>query len=186
MNVNTGNVTGHFDEVAALLEALNPVVALRAAEVIDVARIAGRTVFVIGNGGSAATASHFAADISKNLKVPVRAMSFDNMSSLTAWANDMHYAFVFTEQLRLWAEPDDVLVYLSTSGNSPNILDANGCARNMGLRTIGLIGNVDSVLVVQNLVDTLVLTPHGSPEVVEDVHSVVCHAIVRLLKEMES
>jgi len=116
-----------------------------AARLIDAARAAGKLVFVIGNGGSASTASHFVTDIQKRTIVPgrprLRAISLaDNVSLLTAWTNDVDYGRSFAEPLRSLGGDGDVLVAISASGASPNILYAVEAAKDLGITVIGLTG----------------------------------------------
>jgi D-sedoheptulose 7-phosphate isomerase len=114
-------------------------------ETLDAARAAGRQVFICGNGGSAATASHFAAGLSKEgswdrpLKFRALALT-DNVAWITALANDTDYARVFVEQLKNHAQPDDVLIAFSGSGNSSNVLRAVEWANEGGLTTVGITG----------------------------------------------
>ena len=106
------------------------------------ARRCGATIFFIGNGGSAATASHFANDISigtNDYQQPFRAVSLtDNVAILTAVANDFGYDDVFTRQLRVLARKGDLLVGISASGNSPNLLKAFEFARTAGVKTVAI------------------------------------------------
>jgi D-sedoheptulose 7-phosphate isomerase len=141
-----------------------------------------RQVFIIGNGGSAGTASHMACDLAKTVlgKTPDRAtrrfrvMSLtDNVPLITAIANDLGYEHVFTEQLALFARPGDLLVVITGSGNSPNVVNAVRTARDMGLRTTGLLG-FDGGEVLR-LLDTPLLIPEFSYGFVEDLHMVLDH-----------
>lgn len=106
------------------------------------ARARGATIFFIGNGGSAATASHFANDLSIGtgaLDIPFRAVSLtDNHAIVTAIANDFGYDQVFERQLRVQARPGDVLVGISASGNSPNLVRAFEYAKPAGIRTVAI------------------------------------------------
>ncbi len=110
-----------------------------------------RFIFVIGNGGSAATASHFCEDLNKNILCPgdmhddgkkrIRVLSLtDNVSWITALSNDLSYEEIFVQQLRHYASPGDLLVAISGSGNSPNIIKAVEWANQRGLKTYGLSG----------------------------------------------
>jgi D-sedoheptulose 7-phosphate isomerase len=104
-----------------------------------------KTVFIMGNGGSAATALHMAADLSKNTAVPgfprLRAVSFnDNMALFSALANDTEYDQVFREQVITYVESGEVVIAISASGNSPNVLNAVAAAREQGAMTIGFSG----------------------------------------------
>src|SRR5260370_6763478 len=109
------------------------------------ARADGQTIFTCGNGGSASTASHFVCDMVKgasfNRETRFRIMALtDSLPTLTAYSNDVHYDCVFVEQLKNFAEPGDVLMALSGSGNSPNVLRAVEYANSIGCRTIALSG----------------------------------------------
>jgi D-sedoheptulose 7-phosphate isomerase len=143
-----------------------------------------RQVFIVGNGGSAATASHMACDLGKTVlgRTPVpgqrrfRVVSLtDNVPLITAIANDLGYEHVFTEQLAGLARRDDLLVVITGSGNSPNVVQAARRARELGLRTTGLLG-FDGGQVLP-LLDTPVLVPDFSYGFVEDVHMVLDHLV---------
>src|ERR1700687_934314 len=105
----------------------------------------GRRIFIMGNGGSAATASHFALDLAKNTIMPgvprLKAISLtDHVPLITAWSNDIAYEHIFAEQLANMIEPGDVAIGISTSGNSPNVINALRLARECQASTIGLLG----------------------------------------------
>src|ERR1700726_1152977 len=105
----------------------------------------GRRVFIMGNGGSAATASHFALDLAKNTIMPgaprLKAISLtDHVPLITAWSNDTAYEYIFAEQLANMVEPGDVAIGISASGNSPNVINALLLARQSRAYTIGLLG----------------------------------------------
>ena len=144
------------------------------------ARDEGRTVFIIGNGGSAATASHMANDLNKGAAVAgqrrFRALALtDNVPLITAWANDTRYEEIFVEQMANFFHPGDVLIAISGSGNSPNIIAALEWARNEGAVTIGLTGGSGGRLL--GLVDCCLLVPSNRMEQIEDMHLVLAHAI---------
>jgi len=141
-----------------------------------------RQIFIVGNGGSAGTASHMACDLAKTVlgKKPdrttrrFRVMSLtDNVPLITAIANDVGYEHVFTEQLVLFARRGDLLVVITGSGNSPNVVNAVRMAREMGLRTTGMLG-FDGGAVLP-LLDTPLLIPDFSYGFVEDLHMVLDH-----------
>ena len=144
------------------------------------AREEGRTVFIIGNGGSAATASHMANDLNKGAAVAgqrrFRALALtDNVPLITAWANDTQYEQIFVEQMANFFHPGDVLIAISGSGNSPNIIAALEWARREGAVTIGLTGGNGGRLL--GLVDCGLLVPSNRMEQIEDMHLVLAHAI---------
>jgi D-sedoheptulose 7-phosphate isomerase len=170
----------YVDDVRAALAAL-PVEALTPVfGILGTAYRAGRTIFVCGNGGSAATASHLAVDLSKNTRVEgmpaARVISLvDHVPALTAWANDEGYETVFSSQMTGLIEPGDVLIGISTSGNSANVLHAMRFARRSGARTIGLLGSPGGA--ATQLCDAYVLAPGGSIERQEDLHMMLAHIL---------
>jgi D-sedoheptulose 7-phosphate isomerase len=150
----------------------------------------GRQVLVVGNGGSAATASHLACDLSKTiLGRPVdqavkrfRVVSLaENMSLITAWANDASFDDVFVEQIKNLAQRDDLLVAITASGNSPNILSAVRVAKELGMRAIGLLG-FDGGRVKSSL-DRYVLVSSDHYGHVEDVHMMLVHLVTAYFRE---
>lgn len=145
---------GIDEYLARLREELNRLdhaAIVRLAEAIHEAWQADRFIFVFGNGGSAATASHFCEDLGKNTLRPgelhddqkqrVRVLSLtDNVSWITALANDLSYEEIFAQQLRQFASPGDLAIAISGSGNSPNVIAAVDWANQRGLKTFGLTG----------------------------------------------
>jgi D-sedoheptulose 7-phosphate isomerase len=147
-----------------------------------------RTVFILGNGGSAATASHFACDLGKNTAIPglprVRVIALtDNAEMITAWANDTAYENVFAEQLRNLVEADDVVISISGSGRSPNVLRAVEVAKQAGAKTIGLTGFDGGLLA--GMVDIPVVVPSDSMERIEDVHLILEHVVCTAIRESQ-
>src|SRR5215208_3831810 len=135
----------YWGEVASVAAAIDLVSLERVAIMLLTCQARGRVVFVVGNGGSAATASHFACDLSKGTRrdgpPTFHVVSLaDNVPLLTAWANDSGYDRVFAEQLAPLARPGDVLVVISASGNSPNVIAAVETARSCGMSVVGLTG----------------------------------------------
>ncbi len=138
----------------------------------------GRTVYIIGNGGSASTASHMACDLGKGASVPgkprLRVVSLtDNMAHFSAIANDISYDAVFVEQLRNLLLPGDVLIGISASGNSPNVVDAFSCARGIGAKTIGLVGFTGGKM--KKLSDVVIHVESSEYGPVEDAHLSINH-----------
>jgi D-sedoheptulose 7-phosphate isomerase len=144
----------------------------------------GERIFVIGNGGSAATASHLACDLSKTVlgkhdrpqlkRFAVIALT-DNMPLITAWANDANYDRVFSEPLRNLAAPGDRLVVITGSGNSPNIIEAVRAAQAMGVRTFGLLGFQGGQ--VRNMLDQALVVDSQNYGHIEDAHMVLTHLV---------
>ena len=145
----------------------------------------GGTVFVLGNGGSAATASHFVCDLAKGTRTDgfpaFRVVSLtDNVPLMTAWANDTSYDRVFAEQLSALVRPGDVVVVISTSGNSPNVLAATRVARQLGAATIALTGQSGGRL--GRLAELTIRVPARSIEQVEDAHLAIAHSLCVALR----
>lgn len=170
----------------ALLETVDVDALVRIGERLDRARAEGATIFLAGNGGSAATASHWANDLGKATKgpgrPPIRVISLtDNVSWLTALANDEGYERIFTGQLENFARRGDLLVVISASGNSPNLVAAVGLARRRGVDAIGLLGFDGGVL--KPLLDDclLVRTEAGAYGSVESIHSFAAHVLTACL-----
>jgi D-sedoheptulose 7-phosphate isomerase len=146
------------------------------------AREAGRTIFLIGNGGSASTASHFANDFGFGTRKAggkaYRAISLtDNVAFISAAGNDVGYELVFVEQLKTLMNPGDVVVAISASGNSPNVIAAIEYANEHGALTVGFTGFDGGEL--RQIADVCVhiQTPKGDYGPVEDVHLVLDHLI---------
>lgn len=152
----------------------------RAIAWLEEARAAGRQIFVCGNGGSAATASHFVTDMVKGASYQ-RAARFrilaltDSMSTVSAYANDVGYECVFVEQLKNFAQPGDVVMGISGSGNSPNVLHALEYANSIGCRTVALTGRDGGKLGPLAQLEIRVAEPHMGR--IEDAHLIVCHMI---------
>jgi D-sedoheptulose 7-phosphate isomerase len=156
-----------------------------AAEVLLACHRRGGTVFVLGNGGSAATASHFVCDLAKGTRTDglpaFRVVSLtDNMPLMTAWANDTSYDRVFAEQLSALVRPGDVVVAISASGNSPNVLAATRVARQLGAATIALTGQSGGRL--GRLAELTIQVPARSVEQVEDAHLAIAHSLCVALR----
>lgn len=145
-----------------------------------------RKVFIFGNGGSASTASHFACDLSKNTIVPgaprfkVIALT-DNLPLITAWSNDTAYDNVFAAQLEPLIEADDVVIGISCSGNSPNVLNAMKVAHQVKAKTIAFTGDIGGRL--QDVVDLCIKAPSPKIEVQEDIHLMLEHCICSTIRE---
>lgn len=154
--------------------------------ILRAARREGHRIFVFGNGGSAATASHFVVDVLKGTledgkpRFKIMCLS-DNVPTLTALSNDIGYDSVFAEPLASLAEPGDVAIAISGSGNSPNVLKAIELGRRIGLTTIGLTGGSGGKL--KSMVDVAVVVPSPSMQLIEDTHLVVLHSIFLELRE---
>jgi D-sedoheptulose 7-phosphate isomerase len=176
----------YWDEVANVATMVDLGCLERVAVMLLNCQARGRVVFVVGNGGSAATASHFACDLSKGTRrdgpPTFHVVSLtDNVPLLTAWANDSGYERVFSEQLMALARPGDLLVAISASGNSPNVVAAIDVARSCGMAVVGLTGRSGGHLA--QLADVVVNVPSDRIEVVEDAHLVVAHSLCVAVRE---
>jgi D-sedoheptulose 7-phosphate isomerase len=174
--------------IQLLVKELNSISTKRIAEISTVLRHAQQSkkrVYVFGNGGSAATASHLACDFGKNTYQPkqprLKVISLvDSLAGLTAYANDKGYENVFSEQLLSLAEVGDIAIAISGSGNSPNVLKGIQTARQMGLKTIGLTGLEGGEL--EKMVDICLVVASDSMERIEDIHLVISHILTGLLR----
>lgn len=163
-----------LDKIAAVVELINE------------ASLKGSRVFIFGNGGSAATASHFACDLTKGTicedkpRLKVFALA-DNTPLFSAWANDTDYGNVFSEQMQSLAEPGDIAIAISGSGDSPNVLNGTSVARIKGATTVGFIGFDGGKL--KDLVDIPLIVASSSMEQVEDIHLMLAHVITVCLRQ---
>jgi D-sedoheptulose 7-phosphate isomerase len=158
-------------------------------QILHQARLNGNQVFVMGNGGSASTSSHFVCDLAKNTYfegLPAfRAIDLNSSNAIfTALANDEGYENVFSQQLRNLINPHDVIIGISTSGNSPNILKAIDLANKAGAITIGMTGYEGGKLA--NLVNVEVRVPSDNIRHIEDIHMIISHLISFALYELSS
>jgi D-sedoheptulose 7-phosphate isomerase len=154
-------------------------------EAICAARARGGTVFILGNGGSASTSAHMATDLSKVTAVDgrpgVRAVSLpDQVALLTAWANDDSYAASFAGPLAAYLRPDDLVVAISASGRSPNVVEAVRLANRLGVGTIGLTGFGGGELA--RLAQICLVVDAHDYGLVEDVHLAVNHALTAAIR----
>lgn len=174
----------YVEGLSKVLAALPFAALARAMEVLERAADEGRSVFIAGNGGSAATASHMANDFLKGAQAGggpgLRAISLaDGTALLTAVANDLSYEQVFAEPLRVLARRGDVLVLISGSGNSPNIVRAAAAASELGLVSIAFLGKGGGL--VRDMVDVEVTVPSDDYGPIEDAHMCLDHLITAWL-----
>ena len=149
-----GLITNYFLDAQSISINLNIEEIEKIVFAINALRKRSNTIYIAGNGGSASTASHFAADIgigSLNRANPVRSMSLcDNSAAVTAIANDLDYSFIFTQQLKLLGQQGDLLIVISASGNSDNLLKAVGVASELGIESYSLTGFDGGTPIEQN------------------------------------
>ena len=181
----------YFEEVNQVLEQTPLAEIAYAVDLLIQTQTEGSRIFVMGNGGSAAMASHFACDLGKGTvigdKPRFKVYSLaDNIPMLTAYGNDVGYEVVFSEPLESLAEPGDVAVLISSSGNSPNIINAADKAKDLQLKTIGVTGFQGGKL--REKVDVCVIVPTDSehPDCMqhaEDAQGIVLHAIFVAIRQ---
>jgi D-sedoheptulose 7-phosphate isomerase len=173
-------VADYFERLATLIQRI-PLERIEAVgDILYEAYRHGKRVFIVGNGGSASTASHMACDLGKNTISPnrprFRVMSLnDNIPLITSLANDLGYEHVFSEQLVNLIRPGDLLVVISGSGKSKNILNAMRYARDCGAMTIAFLGFDGGAALT--LADECVVVPDDDYGRIEDVHLVLNHAL---------
>ena len=143
-----------------------------------------KQIFIMGNGGSGSTASHFVCDINKgsclNLDKKFNVICLnDNIPMILAYANDLSYDKIFVEPLKNFLQPGDVVIGISGSGNSKNVLDAVSYAREKGAKTIGLSGFDGGRL--SQIVDIPFVASINDMQKVEDVHMIVVHMVMQYL-----
>jgi D-sedoheptulose 7-phosphate isomerase len=174
----------YLDELTRVIDALDPGEIDAVAHVFREAYDHQRTIFVLGNGGSAATASHYACDLNKGAcfkaekKFRVHALT-DNLATILAVGNDLDYESIFVEQLKNFCRPGDVVVGISGSGNSPNVLRAIEYANRLGCTTVGLCGYDGGKL--KPLVRLAVHVRADDMQIVEDIHLIVGHVLMRVV-----
>jgi D-sedoheptulose 7-phosphate isomerase len=175
----------YFDELQRVMASVPKEGINQIAETLVGANESGRMVYLFGNGGSASLASHFACDLGKGTaycnggkRFRVLALT-DNLPSLTAWANDSSYEDVFSEQLKNFIQPRDVVFAISGSGNSKNVLNALQLAREVGATTVGLSGFQGGEM--KALCQICVIVPSDNMQIIEDVHLAMAHSIFRIV-----
>ena len=178
-------IKGYISNINVTLEGLPIDKIAESVDLLEKARLEGNKVFIFGNGGSAATASHFANDLSKGAicegKPRIKAFALtDNIPLLTAWANDTSYENIFAQQLENYVDPGDIVIGVSGSGNSPNVLKGVKVAKEKGATAIGFIGFNGGKL--KSLVDIAVIVPSYNMEQVEDIHLLLEHVITTCLR----
>jgi D-sedoheptulose 7-phosphate isomerase len=158
-------------------------------EILAEARQQGRLIFTCGNGGSASTASHFANDLGKGASVGrkqrfrVLALT-DNIAWMTALANDLDYSEIFVEQLKNYANSEDVLIAFSGSGNSPNVIKAVEWANKNGLKTVGVTGRPGGKLGA--IAQTPIFVESGHMGRIEEGHFLIQHLVGYFFMESDS
>ena len=171
----------YLDELCEVLSRIDATAVDRAIACLREARDAGRMIYSCGNGGSASIASQMVVDLVKGASYQKKARPFrmvgltDSIATITAYANDVSYECVFAEQLRNWAQKGDVLIAISGSGNSPNILRAVEYANGVGCSTIGLTTGLSGML--KDLATLPLLVPSNHMGRLEDSFFIMTHIL---------
>lgn len=190
-------IDNYLREVSAAVDALDREQIHRVAGLLMDAWRTGSAVYTLGNGGSAALASHMACDLAKNTspdlgtgpgekagqRLRVLALT-DNSALMSALGNDIDYADIFVEQLKSMLGPSDVVLGISGSGTSPNVLRALQYARMVGATTIGFTGSRVAAAPMLELSDVVVTVPTELMEQIEDLHVVVNHVLAVHLRSL--
>ena len=180
-------ILGRIDETTATLEEVKKQVELIefAADLITNSFKAGKKLLICGNGGSAADSQHIAAEmVGKFYRIdrpalPAIALS-TNTSIITAIGNDFGYEDTFVRQVEALGQKDDVLMSISTSGNSENALKASEFAKKQGLKTISLTGEGGGKL--KEVSDVVIQVPSNNTPIIQNAHITVCHIICELVE----
>jgi D-sedoheptulose 7-phosphate isomerase len=179
------NAKQYFEELQRVVRCLPHDGVDQIADILVKACEAGQMVYLFGNGGSASLASHLACDLGKGTAYCNRGKRFrvlaltDNLPTLTAWANDISYEDIFSEQLRNFVQPRDVAFAISGSGNSKNVLNALQVARDAGATTVGISGFQGGKM--KSLCDVCLIVPSNNMQIIEDLHVAMAHSIFRIV-----
>jgi len=179
-------ISSYLDQLSQILQSLDQAQIAQIIRVLRQARAEGRRIYTMGNGGSAATASHLANDLLKSTVIEgqprMRVISLaDSIPVMLAYANDDGYETIFSQQLDALAEPGDLLIAISGSGRSPNIIQALDLARQRGMTTIGLTARDGGDMVAR--CDICLVAPCQLMEQIEDVHMVLSHLIYAAIRD---
>jgi len=180
------NITNYISTLHQTIDQLPQDLIAEVIRILRRARLQGNQVFIMGNGGSASTASHFVCDLAKNTRhadLPhYRAIGLtDNMAIFSAYANDEGYENVFARQLANLIQPGDIVIGISASGNSQNVINAIEEARRNTVTTIAFTGFDGGRL--GQMVDVNIHVKSNIIEHVEDIHLMLEHMIVKTIKE---
>lgn len=148
-------------------------------KVKDIIEGCDANIYIIGNGGSATTASHFAIDLSKNANK--KAIALTNLGLLTALANDFNFADSYARQIKLFGNKNDILIIISVSGDSLNLVRSAIVAKRKGMNIICFTG-FNGTGMVNKYADIIVSVNSENYEMVEDTHLAICHSIAQTLK----
>lgn len=186
MDGRYGSLKNYIERLVSMLQTVDLMEIEKVFELFELCRNRNSTIFVMGNGGSAALASHFAVDAGAGaLKFgkQTKVVSLnDNIPSVTAIANDFEYRYVFSKQLECMASPGDIVFCISSSGNSQNLIEAIEYANRTALISVALLGFDGGKL--KNLAQNAIVLKSkiGDYGPVEDAHSAICHMAAEFLR----
>jgi D-sedoheptulose 7-phosphate isomerase len=184
-------IEGYFDKIRTLCSDIDRKSLANTLALLERKLFSGRTLFVAGNGGSAATGSHMVCDLAKtvlgktntNSKKRFRVINLtDNVPWVTALGNDLAYEYIFSEQLRNLGKKGDVLLVITGSGNSKNLIELVKAAKEIGVITIGFLGFDGGK--IKDMVDHTVIVPYFEYGPVEDMHMIFDHLITAYFSEI--
>lgn len=179
-------VRDYFEALKSLLDAVEPAEIARVVEVLFDAYKSDRRLVLCGNGGSASTASHLVCDLAKNIYLdggkPFEVVALtDSPALLSAWGNDTHFDNVFAGQARTWLREGDVLIAISGSGNSPNILRVVEVANEVGATSVGFCGYEGGKLA--EVARISIVVRQRNMQQVEDLHMIFGHVVFSALRD---
>ena len=181
-------INGYVGRLTAALNNLDISEIENFISVLNKARENGSRIFIMGNGGSALTASHFCCDFNKGASYGYddkKRFKFiclnDNIATMMAYSNDVSYEDIFVEQLKNFLQPDDVVIGISGSGNSKNVLKAIEYANSQGAVTVGLTGYSGGVL--KEISKYSVNANIDDMQISEDIHMMLCHMIMQIVSK---
>lgn len=188
-------VQNFFEEIKQHLNLISQEEIAKALKILEAAYERDGRIYVIGNGGSLAIARHFVGDLNKTVfsrHLDKKIKRFQAValpttdSELTAWANDIGYEMVFAGPLKNYIQETDVLIAVSSSGNSPNIIKAAEVAKEFNIPIIALTGFDGGKLLPLADAKILVPTEKGRYDIVESIHETVCHLITKYFQSFIS
>ena len=177
-------IDNYFDLLKQSVDGLDRNAIISFVDLLLKARKNGNNIYIMGNGGSASTASHFTCDFNKGLsyKKDIRFKMIclnDNIATMLAYSNDLGYENVFVEQLKNFLKKDDVVIGISGSGNSENVLKAIEYANSVNAKTVGITGFDGGKL--KKIVDISIHTNINNMQVAEDIHMTICHMLYSIM-----
>jgi D-sedoheptulose 7-phosphate isomerase len=174
----------YFDRLSETLHHIDTDVIEQLADMLLKARDKGNTIYIFGNGGSAATASHVTGDFIKGIsyqmdkRFKVQCLN-DNISGMMAISNDLNYEEIFIEQLRAFLKKGDIVIGISGSGNSVNVIKAMEYARSLGAHTVTFCGFTGGR--IKDIANLVIYVPINDMEITEDIHIIIFHALKQSL-----